>query len=104
MCVRLAQSRAATQWTPRDGGATAPAAPQDRAIRPCDRAHSPRSGARCRLPCHVRISRMLARLFRQLAPFQPTLIGTFPLGLQVDGSDLDIACTCDDLEAFERAL
>jgi hypothetical protein len=47
---------------------------------------------------------MLARLLRQLAPFQPTLIGTFPLGLQVDGSDLDIACTCDDLDAFERAL
>lgn len=47
---------------------------------------------------------MLARLFHQLAPFQPTLIGTFPLGLQVDGSDLDIACTCDDLDAFERAL
>lgn len=47
---------------------------------------------------------MLARLFRPLAPFQPTLIGTFPLGLQVDGSDLDIACTYDDLDAFERAL
>ncbi|HEX3476302.1 MAG TPA: GNAT family N-acetyltransferase [Kofleriaceae bacterium] len=47
---------------------------------------------------------MLARLVHQLAPFQPTLIGSFPLGLQVDGSDLDIACTCDDLDAFERAL
>lgn len=47
---------------------------------------------------------MLARLFHQLAPFQPTLIGSFPLGLQVDGSDLDIACTCEDLDAFERAL
>src|SRR4051812_8903739 len=47
---------------------------------------------------------MLARLFRDLAPFQPTLIGTYPLGLAVDGSDLDIACTCDDLHRFERAL
>ena len=47
---------------------------------------------------------MLARLFHQLTPFQPTLIGSFPLGVQVDGSDLDIACTCDDLDAFERAL
>ena len=47
---------------------------------------------------------MLARLFHQLAPFHPTQIGTFPLGPQVDGSDLDIACTCDDLDAFERAL
>ena len=47
---------------------------------------------------------MLARLFRDLAPFQPTLIGTYPLGLAIDGSDLDIACTCDDLDRFERAL
>jgi Domain of unknown function (DUF4269) len=47
---------------------------------------------------------MLARLLRDLAPFEPTLVGTYPLGLQIDGSDLDIACTCDDLAAFERAL
>lgn len=47
---------------------------------------------------------MLARLFRDLEPFQPTLVGTYPLGLQVDGSDFDIACTCDDLDAFEQAL
>jgi ribosomal protein S18 acetylase RimI-like enzyme len=47
---------------------------------------------------------MLGRLFRALAPFHPTLIGTYPLGLAVDGSDLDIACACDDLAAFERAL
>lgn len=47
---------------------------------------------------------MLARLFRALAPFQPTLVGTYPLGLQVDGSDLDIVCTCADLDAFTRAL
>jgi len=47
---------------------------------------------------------MLARLLRDLAPFDPTIVGTFPLGLQIDGSDLDIACTCRDLDAFERAL
>jgi hypothetical protein len=47
---------------------------------------------------------MLARLLHDLAPFDPTIVGTFPLGLQIDGSDLDIACTCDDLDAFERAL
>ena len=47
---------------------------------------------------------MLARLFRDLEAFQPTLVGTYPLGLQVDGSDFDIVCTCDDLDAFERAL
>jgi hypothetical protein len=47
---------------------------------------------------------VLARLFDLLAPFQPTLVGTFPLGLVVDGSDLDVACACDDLDAFEGAV
>ena len=47
---------------------------------------------------------MLDQLFRALAPFSPTLVGTFPLGLQVDGSDLDIACSCENLDVFERAL
>lgn len=36
---------------------------------------------------------MLTRLFRDLAPYSPTLVGTFPLGLQVEGSDIDIACS-----------
>lgn len=47
---------------------------------------------------------MLERLFRDLAPFEPTLVGTFPLGLQVEGSDFDVACYCPDLEAFEHAV
>lgn len=47
---------------------------------------------------------MLARLFRDLAPFQPTLVGTYPLGLQVEGSDFDILCTCAELDGFERTL
>lgn len=47
---------------------------------------------------------MLARLFRDLAPFQPTLVGTYPLGLQVDGSELAILCTCGELDGFERTL
>lgn len=47
---------------------------------------------------------MLARLFRDLAAFQPTLVGTYPLGLQVDGSDFDILCTCAELDGFERTL
>ncbi|MET0287782.1 MAG: DUF4269 domain-containing protein [Polyangiales bacterium] len=39
----------------------------------------------------------LAELFALLAPTNPTLVGTFPLGLQVDGSDLDIVCEAHDL-------
>jgi Domain of unknown function (DUF4269) len=47
---------------------------------------------------------VLTRLFQDLAAFHPTLVGTYPLGLQVDGSDLDIVCACTDLEAFERTV
>jgi ribosomal protein S18 acetylase RimI-like enzyme len=47
---------------------------------------------------------MLARLFSKLAPFSPTVVGAFPLGLQVDGSDIEIACSCADLTVFERAI
>jgi hypothetical protein len=47
---------------------------------------------------------MLARLLRDLEPFHPTLIGSFPLGLQVPGSDLDIACECASLAEFEATL
>jgi hypothetical protein len=36
------------------------------------------------------------RAFDHLAPFDPLLIGTFPLGLTVPGSDLDIACHMPD--------
>jgi hypothetical protein len=47
---------------------------------------------------------VLGHLFRALAPYAPTLVGTFPLGLQVEGSDIDIACTCADLDAIARVL
>jgi hypothetical protein len=47
---------------------------------------------------------VLGRIFRTLAPYSPTQVGTFPLGLQVEGSDLDIACTCTDLDDFARAV
>jgi hypothetical protein len=46
----------------------------------------------------------LERLFSALAPYTPTLVGTYPLGLQTNMSDLDIVCCCQDLSRFERAL
>jgi ribosomal protein S18 acetylase RimI-like enzyme len=46
----------------------------------------------------------LGRLCSRLGAYTPTWIGTFPLGLQVAGSDLDVACAADDLEAFEGDL
>lgn len=37
----------------------------------------------------------------KLARFQPTIIGTPPLGIDVETSDIDIACTAVDLELFK---
>ncbi len=45
----------------------------------------------------------LGGLFRALASFEPTLLGTFPLGLVTATSDIDVACTTDDLDLFEEA-
>ncbi|MEJ7596638.1 MAG: GNAT family N-acetyltransferase [Kofleriaceae bacterium] len=47
---------------------------------------------------------MLARLFRDLAAYEPTLVGTFPLGLATWTSDVDIACFAPDLVSFEHVL
>jgi hypothetical protein len=46
----------------------------------------------------------LGLLLRELGPFQATLVGTFPLGLQGPGSDFDIICCRDDLGRFEAVL
>lgn len=37
----------------------------------------------------------------KLARFEPTVIGTPPLGIDIETSDIDIACTADDLEQFK---
>ena len=36
-----------------------------------------------------------------LDPFEPMVIGTPPLGIDIETSDIDIACTSDDLEPFK---
>lgn len=40
-------------------------------------------------------------LLNDLARFEPTVIGTPPLGIDLESSDIDIACTHDDLREFE---
>jgi len=47
---------------------------------------------------------VLARLFRDLAAYDPTLVGTFPLGLAIETSDIDIACCAPEPATFERVL
>ncbi|MBY6278271.1 DUF4269 domain-containing protein [Symbiobacterium thermophilum] len=39
-----------------------------------------------------------------LGPYHPVLAGTFPLDLNVPGSDLDIICEVHDIQAFRRVL
>ena len=39
-------------------------------------------------------------LLAELARFEPTVIGTPPLEIDIESSDIDIACTASDLEEF----
>ncbi|SEU24230.1 DUF4269 domain-containing protein [Paenibacillus sp. NFR01] len=40
------------------------------------------------------------RIMEHLADYSPLLVGTVPLGLEVEGSDLDIVCEVHEPEAF----
>jgi hypothetical protein len=44
------------------------------------------------------------KLFEQLREESPVLAGTIPLDLDVEGSDLDIICSAENLEAFGEKL
>ena len=44
------------------------------------------------------------RIFDILAPYAPVLVGTFPLEIEVEGSDLDIVCRAEDLLEFRCLL
>ena len=39
-------------------------------------------------------------LLDELTDYQPMVIGTPPLGIDIGSSDIDVACTADDLEQF----
>jgi hypothetical protein len=43
-------------------------------------------------------------LLAELADYEPTVIGTPPLGIDIESSDIDIACTATDLEKFASAI
>ncbi|WP_068612794.1 DUF4269 domain-containing protein [Paenibacillus tuaregi] len=44
------------------------------------------------------------RFLKILEEYTPILVGTIPLGIEVDGSDLDIICEIYDLDRFEQEL
>lgn len=43
-------------------------------------------------------------LFENLAEFNPVLVGTFPIGIDIETSDLDIACQWKDSDLFIEKL
>lgn len=43
-------------------------------------------------------------VLRHLSRYTPRLVGTIPLDIDVDGSDLDIICEAHDLDAFARLV
>lgn len=45
-----------------------------------------------------------AGLYRLLAPFDPVLAGTIPLGIETPDSDLDILCEVADHDAFSHRV
>lgn len=44
------------------------------------------------------------QIMEVLAAFQPTLVGTVPIDIDIEDSDLDIICTCDDHELFRSVI
>ncbi|RUT46989.1 DUF4269 domain-containing protein [Paenibacillus anaericanus] len=42
------------------------------------------------------------RIMEQLEGYSPILVGTIPLDINVEGSDLDIICEVSDFDSFER--
>ncbi|MEA5389932.1 DUF4269 domain-containing protein [Cyanobium gracile UHCC 0139] len=51
-----------------------------------------------RIPYEQAIERL--GLLANLCSFDPIVIGTLPLEIDVSSSDIDIACSCDDLDRF----
>ncbi|WP_315817765.1 DUF4269 domain-containing protein [Paraflavitalea speifideaquila] len=39
-----------------------------------------------------------------LAPYDPILVGTIPINIDIESSDLDIICYCQDKQAFRSAV
>ncbi|MDH6310645.1 hypothetical protein M2451_003436 [Dysgonomonas sp. PFB1-18] len=41
-------------------------------------------------------------ILHTLSKYSPILVGTFPIGIDVEGSDLDIVCQAQDLISFQK--
>lgn len=45
-----------------------------------------------------------ARIFDVLREYDPVLVGTIPIGVDIEDSDLDIICYAPDLDAFDTLV
>ena len=45
-----------------------------------------------------------AHIFERLQIFHPLLVGTIPLDIAIDSSDLDIICQAQDLDFFQKQI
>lgn len=52
--------------------------------------------------CYAVISETM--LIERLAEFQPLVVGTIPIGIDIPGSDLDVVCGTDDLHKVRRSV
>ncbi|MGG5506269.1 MULTISPECIES: DUF4269 domain-containing protein [unclassified Myroides] len=44
------------------------------------------------------------QLLEKLRDFTPVVVGTFPLDIAIETSDIDIACYCEDMHAFSQIV
>jgi len=44
------------------------------------------------------------RVLEKLSPFDPILVGTIPINIDIESSDLDIICYCKDRAHFKKLL
>lgn len=45
-----------------------------------------------------------SQIFQKLKTYKPILAGTFPIGINIDGSDLDIILETRDIETLKKLL
>lgn len=53
---------------------------------------------------HQRIDNVTTKLMPSFMKYQPVIVGTYPIDIQVEGSDIDIVMTCDDYDEIVPVL
>ncbi|MPM88459.1 hypothetical protein SDC9_135563 [bioreactor metagenome] len=61
-----------------------------------------REGSNKQKKCYKILTK--TNIFNILKDYMPILVGTIPLNIDIESSDLDIVCQVDDFEIFENTL